>query len=257
MLLKIYKSLINDGLLVTLKKIIRYPFNDLLKYIRRRNFKKNVLCTTSVEDKFIWIYKNKYWAWGTGSVSGSGSTIKYTENLRAELPALISSYDIKSILDAPCGDFQWMSLLLPVLKVKYIGADIVPDLIAHLNLKYKDTNTNFIRLDLISQEFPISDLMICRDCLFHLNYDEIKSVLSNFLNSKTQYLLVTTHKNRGAFSNKNIQTGDFRLIDLFTPPFNFPKNPLKRIDDWIEPEPEREMCLFTREQVKIAIDAWN
>jgi hypothetical protein len=71
----------------------------------------------------------------------------------------------------------------------------------------------------------------------------------NFINSKISYLLTTTHKNTNNFKNKNIKTGDYRHIDLFAHPFNFPANPLVRIDDYVLPDPEREMCLFSREQI--------
>ena len=67
--------------------------------------------------------------WGSGeSVSGPGSTLKQTENMRKELPGLLRTINAKVMLDVPCGDFHWMSQVdLPV--TKYIGADIVPALI--------------------------------------------------------------------------------------------------------------------------------
>ena len=90
--------------------------------------------------------------------------------------------------------------------------------------------------------------------MFHLSYEDIQSVLVNFVNSDTTYLLTTTHKNTNNFKNTDIETGDHRVIDLFSHPFNFPQNPLARMDDWMEPEPEREMCLFTKDQIKLVVD---
>jgi len=96
--------------------------------------------------------------------------------------------------------------------------------------------------------------MICRDCLFHLSFQDTKSVLENFIQSNSTYLLTTTHKNMGgSFINKDISTGDFRCIDLFSKPYNFPTDPLYTIDDWIAPDPERQMCLWNREQVLLAL----
>ena len=202
----------------------------------------------TTEDKFTWIYRNNYWG-ADESPSGSGSTLEYTENLRKELPKLINDFKINSVLDAPCGDFNWMKVLLPKLNVNYIGADIVQELVDSHNSNYKNEATKFLKLNLITDSFPYSDLLICRDCLFHLSYEDIQSVLTNFANSKISYLLTTTHKNNNNFKNKNIQTGDYRNIDLFVYPFNFPSNPLARIDDFLLSEQPREMCLFSREQI--------
>ena len=43
--------------------------------------------------------------------------------------------------------------------------------------------------------------------------------------------------------------GGFRKIDLFLPPYNFPKDVLYRVDDYILGFPKREMILLTKEQV--------
>jgi hypothetical protein len=42
--------------------------------------------------------------------------------------------EIKSIVDAPYGDFNWMKLLTLAPDVNYTGIDIVPDLIPN-NIK--------------------------------------------------------------------------------------------------------------------------
>lgn len=240
-------SLKKNGLTQTIKKIANY-------LLSRRRFTKTVLSLHNAEERFTWIYKNNYW--GHESASGSGSTILYTEKIRQELPKLISEFNIKSILDAPCGDFNWMQTLLPKLDIDYIGADIVKTLIESHKENYESKTTKFIVLNLIEDQFPTADLMFCRDCLFHLSYHDIQKVLANFVNSNIPYLLTTTHKNFSSFKNKDIVTGDFRLIDLFSHPFLFPTIPLARIDDWAMPDIEREMCLFSREQIKVAIDRY-
>jgi hypothetical protein len=139
--------------------------------------------------------------------------------------------------------------LLPTIDVSYVGADIVRSLVASNNEKYQNDKVSFIHIDLIEDAFPKSDLMICRDCLFHLSYEDTKSVLKNFVDSRTPYLLATTHKTNEVLLNEDITTGSFRLIDLFASPYNFSQNPLARIDDWISPWPERQMCLWSRDQV--------
>ena len=130
--------------------------------------------------------------------------------------------------------------------------------IESLNTRFKNDSTKFLHVDLTTDKFPQSDLMICRDCLFHLTYDQTKLVLQNFIDSDIKYLLTTTHLNNGRFSNKDIPTGSFRTIDLFSAPYHFPQEVLFRIDDSmpnftidgaIPDEARREMCLWSRDQV--------
>ena len=245
LLVKVKKSLLRDGALATLTKIAKYPFNK----IKYKAFQNRVLFLKSNEDRFTWIYKNNYWS-SSESRSGTGSTLKYTENLRKELPNLFRQYSIQKVFDAPCGDFNWMKHLLPSVDVHYIGGDIVKPLVEDLNINHKSEKVSFIHFDLIKDTPPQVDLMICRDCLFHLSFEDTKAVIENFIKSKSSYLLTTTHINiNNLFANKDISTGDFRCIDLFSSPYNFPHDPLYTIDDWIAPDPERQMCLWSREQI--------
>lgn len=210
----------------------------------------------TVKSVFTEIYKYKYWG-SDESVSGPGSTLDHTENLRSNLPKLFEKFSIRSIFDAPCGDFNWMRHFLKECDLKYIGGDVVSRLIKANNSKYRNSKTKFIHLDLINAPFPKCDLMICRDCLFHLSFHDIKSVLKNFIDLEIPYLLTTTHVNCGDFENKDIATGDFRRIDLFSIPYYFSKDVLFRIEDWKSPLPKREMCLWSREQIIQATKKWQ
>lgn len=140
-----------------------------------------------------------------------------------------------------------MKLVLPKLDVNYIGGDIVQELIKQNTKLYGNANTKFIHINLIEKSFPESDLMICRDCLFHFSYEHIKKFFENFLESKIKFILLTNHSNN--HFNKDINTGDYRFVNFFQTPFHFNKAPLERIKDSIDPEPHREMCLWSREQV--------
>ena len=69
-------------------------------------------------------------AWGNReSVSGEGSNLERTKVVRAELPGLLARHGVRSLLDAPCGDFYWMKEV-DLAGVDYIGVDIVPEIIA-------------------------------------------------------------------------------------------------------------------------------
>jgi hypothetical protein len=252
LLIKTLKSLNQMGLQTTVVRILKYPFKRL---IARKN-EKRIFKHSNIEDKFTEIYKLNYWT-NQESASGGGSTLASTENLRKKLPELFTKFSIQSVFDAPCGDFNWMRYVVKDYPINYIGGDIVLPLIDSNNEKFKNSTTKFIHIDLTTQPFPISTLMICRDCLFHLSYEDTKAVLKNFINSEIDYLLTTTYINLSNFSNRDIETGYFRQIDLFSPPYNFPKNVLFRISDWDEPDPEREMCLWSRRQLVTAFMNFN
>lgn len=224
----------------------------LFKYLRGLSSRRRIKNMSS-EEKFTWIYKNNHWD-NAESVSGDGSTLEYTENLRKQLPKVVDQFNIKSILDAPCGDFNWMHSVINSLDCSYIGGDIVGELIEDLNIRYQTDTVRFVKLDVTAQNLPQADLMICRDCLFHLPYEGIQKFLANFIESKIPYLLTTTHLNNGNFENQDLGEGHFfRRIDLFSEPFNFSREPAYRITDWVHPFAEREMCLFSRDQIKMAL----
>jgi hypothetical protein len=245
---RIYGSIRRVGLGATLLKILRYPFAAAARRIADTRLSSQ----PSPEDKFTWIYQKNYWQ-SDESASGDGSTLEYTANLRKELPALFDKFSIRTILDAPCGDFNWMRELLRGMDIAYTGGDIVRPLIESLNEHHGAPGRAFIHLDLAADKLPKADLMICRDCLFHLSYADTRAVLKNYLDSGTPYLLTTTHKNHGGWANQDIRTGFYRQIDLFAAPYHFPAAPLARIDDWVAPFPAREMCLWSREQVADAL----
>lgn len=196
---------------------------------------------------FSSIYRSNYWSDGE-SRSGPGSTLKFTEEIRKQLPLIIARFGIKKIIDAPCSEYLWMSPVVEKTNIEYIGADIVHALIEKNKIHQSD-RVHFYCADITADKLPDADLWICRDAFFHFSYNDILMSLIRFSESNIKYLLTTTHKNTSNFANLDIATGDFRLIDLFDEPFSFPATPLARFDDYIDPHPAREMCLFTREQI--------
>jgi SAM-dependent methyltransferase len=183
--------------------------------------RKIILGLKDPEKRFTKIYLENHWN-DSESRSGEGSTLENTQNVRNELPKILKKYNIKSMLDAPCGDFNWMKLVTQDISIKYIGGDIVKPMIENNQAKYGDNNISFAHLDITKNLLPEVDLMFCRDCLFHLSYQDIAFVLENFLNSKIPYLVTTSHAapNGPRIENSNIITGDMRLLDLFSKPFS-------------------------------------
>lgn len=227
----------------------------LLDRIRSLGLTLTIAWLGSLEDKFTLIYRTNYWS--SETPSGHGSTFEYTANLRKELPSLFRDWEIKSVLDVPCGDYSWMQKILCEIDVEYVGGDIVKPLINDLSEKYGTDKTRFVHLDLTVDSLPKTHLLFNRDCLFHFSYQDIKLVLANFLKSGTPYFMTTTHVNLDDFDNFDITTGGFRLIDIFSTPFNFPKNPLATVNDWLPPDNPRVMCLFERNQVAEALNSFG
>lgn len=191
-----------------------------LIFRRARNIAQTLHLWSPPLDKiFNGIYRNNSWA-DPESISGRGSTLAYTVVIRRELPVLLESVEARSLLDAPCGDFNWMRHVA-LGGVKYIGGDIVPELIARNREQYGDTSRDFLVLDLTKDQLPLVDVILCRDCLIHLSYRHIHAAISNFKKSNARYLLTTTHPT--VRENSDIPTGAWRSVNLQLPPFNFPE----------------------------------
>lgn len=242
--LKFMNAVKKNGISYALKKARRYLFQPL----REQKMNGRIFHSANIEDRFTEIYKLNYWG-SRESVSGPGSTMEYTELVRRQLPTLFNDFSIKTVFDAPCGDFKWMSLVLNGCNISYVGGDIVKPLIDALNTQNTDTKSTFIHLDITKDPFPGADLWICRDCLFHLSFDDTRRAIEMFIDSGIPYVLTTTHKNIGGFENHDISTGAFRFMDLFSSPYFFPRDVLFRFDDYIGETLPREMCLWSREQV--------
>ena len=201
-------------MLKQLNSLVNKLHNRLLLYAHRPK---------PVTEVFAEIYHNKVW---TGeSYSGPGSDLEQTRLVRKALEKLIVDYNIKTLLDVPCGDWFWMKVM-DLSKVTYVGGDIVDEIIRG-NQQYDGGNISFQFINLLESEIAAYDLVLCRDCLVHFSYRDVRKALHNLINSGSHYLLTTTFPGR---RNYNIITGDWRPIDLQTKPFNLP-NPLMVINE--------------------------
>lgn len=252
-----FKKILVSLELAGIKKTVIKIFTNIYLYLSLKKFKKilieqKIFKTHSLKKKFTLIYSRNYWSCNE-SRSGIGSTLKSTQNIRFHLPKIINKFGIKKIFDAPCGDFNWMSHILKSTKVEYHGADIVKNLIITNEKKYGNKTTKFSTLDIRIDNLYKSDLIVCRDILFHFSYKDIFLFFKNFLSSKIKFILFTSHLNDSPkFKNKDILTGDFRIIDFFSEPFNFKKNYIYTFDDRDETEIKnfKQMYLFNKLQIK-------
>lgn len=178
------------------------------------------------KEVFTVIYKENYWK-SSASCSGLGSTLESTVNIRREVPKLIRHLKINTFLDLPCGDYHWMKEVdLPV--TQYIGGDIVSDLIEQNKLKYFDDGISFVTLNLIEDKLPNSEMIMCRDCLVHLSYNDIHKAFENIKRNNIKYILTTTFPD--LLRNEDVITGGWRMLNLEKPPFDLP-NAIKLIEE--------------------------
>ena len=196
---------------------------------RLRNWR---FAQSSPGEVFAQIYRNP--VWGGTSVSGAGSDLGQTESVRKELPQLLKAFDIKRLLDLPCGDFNWMQHV-ELAGCDYTGGEIVRDLVEANTAKYGKDNRRFRQLDLMNDALPPADLLLCRDCLIHLSFQDAQAAIANIARGEITYLLTTTYPL--ITRNTDIITGDFRAINLQLAPFRFPK-PLAVINEDLFPSLE-------------------
>lgn len=165
---------------------------------------------------FSHIYRNRLWGQAE-SVSGTGSTLAQTAVLRAQLPALCKRYGIKTLLDIPCGDFNWMRAV-DLGGIAYQGADVVGELIQTCRAHYATNDIQFEVMDLLEDPLPQVDLILCRDCMVHFSDRDVFKALENLRNSGSRYLLTTSFSGRA--SNTDIVTGQWRPLNLEIAPFH-------------------------------------
>ena len=194
------------------------------------------------KDVFRSIYERNKWG-NAESRSGHGSSLAATERLRAELPRLLKRFGIRSILDAPCGDFHWMARSrVHHLVDRYHGLDIVPNLIEANRRRWPSERVTFEVADLVKHQLPPADLILCRHLLIHLPMDDCQRVLWNFRASGSRYLLITDQPH----IRENVEilwTGSFRPLNLSLPPFSLPR-PLVTLDDKQEAEDATVLSLY-------------
>ena len=95
----------------------------------------------------------KIWGKGGGG-SGDGSAVPYTATIRAALPALITKYKIRSMLDSSCGSMHWMPLVLREVQDKdkefrFMGTDVACSQIQQHKVTFKLNKTMSFQVRLL------------------------------------------------------------------------------------------------------------
>lgn len=187
--------------------------------------------------QFQHVYKASLWggAGDTGFFSGIGSrgstADEYADNMAHILRRHTDERGRRlTVLDLGCGDFEIGRRLIQRLPdMIYIGADIVPELVAYNQKQFSSEFASFHRIDIVSDALPVADVCLVREVFQHLSNDEIRRTLPKLSHD---FVYVTEaqpqilegkpnpDKPAGATIRFDWQTGRGRGVELDQPPFN-------------------------------------
>lgn len=203
-----------------------------------------------MREKLRSAFETKSWAGGRSKAprSGPGSDMESTAALRKALPDIFERYSVKRFLDAPCGDWHWMQTV-DLDGIDYIGADISKTLIEENTAAFAKDGVRFVHLDITSDELPASDLLLCRDCMFHLKFWLRWQFFENFAKSDSRYLMLTMH--HVEVNDRVRVNGGFKPFNPTVEPFNLPQ-PLEMIPEQTKGT-ARSLAIWSRAQVKEAL----
>lgn len=200
------------------------------------------------KNKFEEIYQHNFWA-EKETKSGGGSLLKNTEKLRAELPFFLKKYNIRSIMDCGCGDLNWIKAVADLPIYKFIGIDIVEDLIViceNAVLRHSKIVYDFYVKDIVEDDLDeVVDLILCKDVFIHLPTADVIKALLNFKKSGSRYLL--TSQGFDIKENADITVGECRGLNLMIPPYNL-GNP---IDSILVKEGHSYLSLWDLSKIKV------
>jgi SAM-dependent methyltransferase len=166
---------------------------------------------------FARIYETDHWKGGSGQGSRPDATLPY----RRLVERLLSSSDIRSVVDIGCGDWQ-SSQLIDWRGVNYIGVDVVPEVTRANTARFGGPNVTFICSEVIEERVPRADLLLCKDVLQHWPNRAVRRFITRqrWLH---RYMLLTNDvesvHSPEAMHNADIPMGHWRTIDLAQPPF--------------------------------------
>lgn len=173
------------------------------------------------EQVFTHIYDHAVWGRNSEKVgfSGGGSLLK---NARAYIDLLVpfmKEHNITSVVDAGCGDWEF-SRFIDWTGIQYIGYDVVESVIEKNIKRYSSPNVTFIHANMLTEDLPPADLLLCKEVLQHLTNEDILSFLPQL--KKYKYCLITNNVYTRTLSSDNpdCTMGQCRNIDLSQPPFN-------------------------------------
>lgn len=193
----------------------------LLKWLRKD--RQAAHADVSLEARFTTVYEQRLWdstesASGLGSELSSGQVTHALDLLRRMIPEL----GVRSIADVPCGDFNWMPVLLREHpEIEYHGYDVVPPLIEENRRRHPDHR--FSVLDITIQPPARADLVFTKDLVNHLSEKDVWLALKNMVASGSSYLMITNNTGQENVDLAVGQAHASRFLDLLAAPYSLPQ----------------------------------
>jgi SAM-dependent methyltransferase len=199
-------------------------------------------------DAFRHIYETDHWNGG----SGEGSAVDATEAYRRVLETVVASSDVRTIVDAGCGDWQF-SRLVDWAGKRYTGLDIVPEVVGANRAAFARGTVDFVAADIRTGQLPAADLLVCKDVLQHWDVRSVEQFLTRNL-GRYRYALLTNDLASvhiaAEMLNADIPIGHWRTLDLERPPFGLGAQ--WRFDFDIRGEWTKRSLLFVRSRSRLA-----
>lgn len=149
--------------------------------------------------------------------SGAGSTLDATRQYRVFLQDFLAAHDIRSVVDAGCGDWEF-SRAIDWKGVDYLGVDIVPSVVKSNQQRYAAQNIRFTVGDIVRDPLPPADLLLVKDVLQHLSHADIRSFLAQLPRYKHVLIVNDVDPVSLTAEEQDIPAGRYRPIDLTRPP---------------------------------------
>lgn len=180
--------------------------------------------------------------------NGPGSQLGFTQHLIERLPELFKQYKIQTILDAPCGDWNWMQYVDLDFVSMYAGWDSETAFIEENRKRFGHTGfQNFKRVNLLTvTKWPSVDLIIMRDFMIHLPTSFSVTILNRIKASGSRYLLATNFPGEHNDYHCDLNGGHDDRPGYFCRPVNLEAEPFNlggRVDEITE-DADHELTLF-------------
>jgi len=177
------------------------------------------LSTEKLKHVFDSIATGNMWH-SSETVSGAGSELDETAFVRECIGQWIQKYNVKSFVDAPCGDANWQGAIPGLDNIHYKGYDIADEPLKIAREKNANhTLMSFQFMDLTSEVPQMADIIMTRDVIQHLPLQKGTRLLLNAKASGARFLAVTTFSDG---DNINITAGNFYKNNVHASPFSLP-----------------------------------
>ena len=223
------------------RKFIKRNLPDSIQRLVR-SYKNRDYNNLSIEQIFTKIYETG--AWGKpddpANIFFSGSGSRRDVEVAAYVDSVASflrSLEVKpNVVDLGCGDFA-VGAQVRAFCNEYVACDVVPNLIAFNQVRFKDLDVKFKALDLVEDEMPPGDVAFVRQVLQHLSNKQISKFIAR-VSLRYKFLIVTEHlpsltkfkQNLDKLPGPGTRMGQQSGVVLTSPPFN------------LRPKMERTLC---------------